>query len=480
MKKISSLNPEDGRLLSRRQALKAAAGAAAATLVSSLPFKGGLLHAAPRRRPNIIFVLTDDHRYDMLGALGHPFLKTPNMDRLVREGVLFSNAFATTSLCSPSRASFLTGRYASSHGVINNFTPWRDGNITFMELLKKAGYDTAFIGKWHMPGGGLPKLRGVDLLVSFTKKDGQGDYYDCPLFVNHRPAAPRKEYITEELTEYALGFIKERRDRPFCLYLSHKAVHHDWKPPRHLKGIYKNEKIDFLAPESDKWNTWSGTNWLEGSMGSMHGIYRRYCECLTSVDEQLGRILKQLDEMGILDDTVIVYAGDNGYMWGEHRLYAKHWPYEESMRIPFVVRYPRIVRDPGRRAHQMALNIDLFPTLLELGGARSEKPVDGESLAPILRNAGAPGRKSFMYELFKDFPFGGKVPPHRAVRTERYKYIEWEACRSNELYDLSEDPRELTNIIDTERGRGLLQSLKKELDRLKRLYTKDSGPSPGK
>jgi arylsulfatase A-like enzyme len=470
VKRDMRMTLEDTRPLSRRQVLAAAAGAAAMALANRLPFGEGMLSAAPRKRPNIVFILTDDHRFDMLGALGHPFLKTPNMDRLVREGILFTNAFVTTSLCSPSRASFLTGRYASSHGVINNFTPWNNDNVTFMETLKKAGYDTAFIGKWHMPGVGLPRLRGVDLFVSFTKKDGQGDYYDCPLFVNHTPVTPRKEYITEELTDYALDFIKERKDRPFCLYLSHKAVHHDWKPPRHLKGMYKNEKIDFLAPESDKWNTWSGNNWLEGSMGSMHGIYRRYCECLTSVDEQLGRVLKQLDEMGILDDTVIVYAGDNGYMWGEHRLYAKHWPYEESMRIPFVVRYPRLVRDPGRRARQMALNIDLFPTLLELAGARPERPVDGKSLVPVLRDAKTPGRSSFMYELFKDFPFGGRVPPHRAVRTERHKYIEWEACRANELYDLEEDPRELMNIIGTGRDKGLLPAMKKELERLKGRY----------
>lgn len=470
MKRDMRMTLEDTRPLSRRQALAAAAGAAAMALANRLPFGEGMLSAAPRKRPNIVFILTDDHRFDMLGALGHPFLKTPNMDRLVREGILFTNAFVTTSLCSPSRASFLTGRYASSHGVINNFTPWNNDNVTFMETLKKAGYDTAFIGKWHMPGVGLPKLRGVDLFVSFTKKDGQGDYYDCPLFVNHAPVTPRKEYITEELTDYALDFIKERKDRPFCLYLSHKAVHHDWKPPRHLKGMYKNEKIDFLAPESDRWNTWSGNNWLEGSMGSMHGIYRRYCECLTSVDEQLGRVLKQLDVMGILDDTVIVYAGDNGYMWGEHRLYAKHWPYEESMRIPFVVRYPRLVRDPGRRARQMALNIDLFPTLLELAGARPERPVDGKSLVPVLRDAKTPGRSSFMYELFKDFPFGGRVPPHRAVRTERYKYIEWEAGRANELYDLQEDPRELSNIIGTGRDKELLPAMKKELERLKGRY----------
>ncbi len=469
MKRDTTIEPAATRPLSRREALAALGTAAAAAFVQKLPF-GGSLFAAGARRPNIIFVLTDDHRYDMLGALGHPFLKTPNLDRLVREGILFTNAFVTTSLCSPSRASFLTGRYASSHGVINNFTPWSEGNVTFMELLKKAGYDTAFIGKWHMPGGGLPRLRGVDLFVSFTRKDGQGDYYNCPLFVNHEPVPNRREYITEELTDYALDFIKERKNKPFCLYLSHKAVHHDWKPPRHLKGLYRNEKVDFLAPESDKWNTWSGNNWLEGSMGSMHDIYRRYCACLTALDEQLGRVLEQLDGMGMLDDTVIVYAGDNGYMWGEHRLYAKHWPYEESMRIPLVVRYPRLIPDPGRKADQMVLNIDLFPTLLDLAGVGSPEAVDGESMVPILRNRNAAGRKSFMYELFKDFPFGGRVPAHKAVRTKRYKYIEWEACRANELYDLKEDPREHANIIDTPRGKELVPRLRKELKRLRARY----------
>jgi len=392
-----------------------------------------------------------------------------NLDYLANNGILFKNAFVTTSLCSPSRASFLTGKYASRHGVINNFSPWKAENVTFMELLKQGGYDTAFIGKWHMPGKGLPHLRGVDLFISFTRKDGQGDYYNCPLFVNHKPVSNNKEYITEELTDYALEFISQPRKNPFCLYLSHKAVHHDWKPPRHLKGLYKNEKIDFLAPESDKWNTWSGNNWLEGSMGSMHDIYKRYCECLVSVDEQIGRIIQLLNKMGILENTVIVYAGDNGYMWGEHRLYAKHWPYEESIRIPFIFFYPGIVKKPGKR-EQMILNIDLAPSLLQLAGIRIPDWMQGESFVPIVKNPLSPGRKSFMYELFKDFPFGGRVPPNKTLRTERYKYIEWQACRGPELYDLLEDPKEMNNMIGTQKAKKIVPMLKKELEEIKIKY----------
>jgi arylsulfatase A-like enzyme len=459
------------RPVSRREALGmiggAAAMAGAGALFSPAPAWGRL----PGKRPNIIFILTDDHRWDCLGAMGHPFLQTPHMDRLAGEGVLFENAFVTTSLCSPSRASFLTGQYASVHGVRNNFCRWdEEKNITFMAHLKGAGYDTAFIGKWHMPGGALPHLPGVDQFVSFTRKDGQGDYYNCPVYVNHKLAPNRKPYITEELTDYALDFVQAERTNPFCLYLSHKAVHHDWRPPPHLKGKYDRADLSHLAPESDKYNTWTHLNWIEGTMGDMHTTYRRYCECLESVDEQVGRLIAALEKQGILDDTVIVYAGDNGYMWGEHRLYAKHFPYEESIRIPYIVRAPGFVDRPGRRAGQMVLNLDLAPTLLDMAGLSAAPAMQGESLLPILAASSAPGREAFVYELFKDFPFSGRMPPHKALRTEQYKFIDWERCRPPELYDLSTDPREMTNLMGTAKGAALARSLGAELSALKRQF----------
>ncbi|MEW5725820.1 MAG: sulfatase [Thermodesulfobacteriota bacterium] len=457
--------------MTRRRALKLMGSAAALAGASAL----GLSELAPaqveEKKPNFIFILTDDHRWDMLGVMGHPWLETPHLDRLAKEGVLFENAFVTTSLCSPSRASFLTGQYASVHGVQNNYSRWDEQrNHTFLEHLKNAGYDTAFIGKWHMPGGGLPRLPGVDLFVSFTRKDGQGDYFDCPIYVNHELTPNRRRYLTEELTEYALDFITQPRDRPFCLYLSHKAVHHDWRPPPHLKGRYKNADLSFLAPESDKYNTWSGLNWLEGTMGDMHSVYRRYSECLAAVDEQTGRLFKVLDETGLMDRTVIVYCGDNGYMWGEHRLYAKHYPYEESLRIPYMVRAPMFINDPGRRAPQMVLNMDLAPTLLEMAGVRPPEDMQGESFLPYLRSGTAAGRRSFVCELFKDFPFGGRLPPYKALRTRRYKYVEWAACREPELYDLEKDPRELENLYGNAQARAIVKDLQKELEDLKRRF----------
>lgn len=454
--------------IGRREAIKTLGGVAALSAVAASGLPINLTGKEIQRKPNFIFILTDDHRWDCLGVAGHPFLETPNMDRIANEGVLFQNAFVTTSLCSPSRASFLTGQYASVHGVKNNATPWDEQrNRTYLETMKQNGYNTAFIGKWHMPGGKLPNLPGVDLFVSFTKKDGQGDYYDCPIYVNHELAPNRKQYITEELTDYAIDFVQDNRENPFCLYLSHKAVHHDWKPPKHLKGRYENADLSHLAPESDKYNTWTNLNWLEGTMGNMHDTYKRYCECLVSVDEQVGRLLDVLEATGQLDNTVIVYAGDNGYIWGEHRLYAKHYPYEESIRVPYMIKAPsRFLSNPGRKADQMILNIDLAPTFLDMAGIAIPEKMQGESFLPLLRSDRVKGRESWVYELFKDFPFGGRVPPHKALRTERYKYIKWQLCKNKpELYDLKNDPKEKNNLIDTREGILLTEILNSELER---------------
>ncbi|MBN1882596.1 MAG: sulfatase [Deltaproteobacteria bacterium] len=464
--------------ITRRDALKLMGGAAALAGASGLGFSENLF-AQGSKKPNVIFILTDDHRWDVMGAMGHPFIQTPNMDRLANEGVLFENAFVTTSLCSPSRASFLTGQYASTHGVVNNFSRWDpETNITYLQHFKEAGYATAFIGKWHMPGTGtgLPELPGVDLFISFTRKDGQGDYWNCPIYKNYELVTePRNPYITTDLTDYAIDFVKENAGTPFCMYLSHKAVHHDWRPPEHLKGKYEDADLSFLAPEGDKYNTMTGNNFIEGGMDDMHTRYRRYCECLESVDEELGRLLSTLEETGQLDNTVIVYAGDNGYIFGEHRLIAKHCSYEESIRIPYVVRAPGIIPDPGRRAEQMVLNLDLSPSLLELAGIPIPDSVQGESFAPILRSAKAQGRESFAYELFRDFPFGGRVPPHKAVRTEKHKYVEWEACRDPELYDLENDPREMNNLIGTAEGDLLAPELAAELESLRQRFNLKPG-----
>jgi N-acetylglucosamine-6-sulfatase len=386
------------------------------------------------------------------------------LDRLAGEGIRFSNAFVTTSLCSPSRASLLTGQYAHTHGVRDNLTTWNDQNRTFLELLKEAGYDSAFIGKWHMPGP-LPKLRGVDLFVTFTIQKGQGKYFDCPLVVNGLEKPSLKPYITEELTDYALEFISRPRERPFCLYLSHKAVHHPWLPPTELAGLYASDTPPFPR-EYNPLVFMTGGNLFDGLIGLPEDLYRDYARVVTSLDHEIGRLLERIDRLGIAERTIVIFASDNGFFWGEHqRGGTGRWPYEESIRIPFIVRAPGIIEDPGRRADQMILNIDLAPSVLEMAGMLAPNSMEGRSFVPILKSPSSPGRRAWLYEYFADFPF--RVPASRAVRTEQYAYIEFEGRRGFELYDIENDPRQLSNMIHTEQGKKIARRMKAILEDLK-------------
>jgi arylsulfatase A-like enzyme len=426
-------------------------------------------------KPNIIFILTDDHRWDHFSCMGHPFLQTPHLDRIANEGVVFENSFVTTSLCSPSRASFLTGQYAHRHGVVTNHTPWNNNNTTFMEYMKAAGYDTAFIGKWHMPGRELPQLRGLDHFITFTKEGGQGVYYDCPLIIDGIETPRPGKYITNDLTDFALEFIKQPRANPFCLYLSHKAVHFGFRPPEHLRGIYKGVDLH-LPEESNIFNTYTNNHMFVGAPFPMNMLYRNYCETIVSVDEQTGRLLSALEDMSALENTIIVYAGDNGHSWGEGGRYDKRHPYEESIRIPFMVRYPGSIRQSGRRVSQLALNIDLAPTLLDILDIPVPEEMQGISLVPALQNSKTRLRSSFLYEHFPVYPI--PMPGITAVRTDRYKYITYHNdVRPAELYDLHDDPDETNNIIKNSEFRELLSTLQAELDKLKqetgyRFYTR--------
>ena len=447
--------PFNDNPITRRTALKAGA---AALVAMGLP---SFVSAAPEKKPpNILFILSDDHRWDAMSCMGHPVIKTPHMDRLAREGVLFSNAFVTTSLCSPSRASFLTGQYAHNHGVKNNLTPWDNNNVTFLELMKKAGYSTGFIGKWHMPGQ-FPDLRGLDKFVSFTADGGQGRYFNCPLIVDGKETPSKKEYITEELTDYANEFITDHKDDPFCLYLSHKAAHALFAPSAKFKHVYDGLDLP-MPPESDSWVGLTNGNLFPSPFKQ---LYRNYLACLTELDHHIGSVLENLDELGIADNTIVVYAGDNGHFWGEHHLNDKRWHYEESIRIPFIVRYPGMISNPGRRAEQMVLNIDLAPTLLEMAGVAVPDNMDGKSIFPEIKSSHARGRDAWLYEYFKDYAYN--VPEHKAVRTNRFKYVEFVGRRKPELYDLAEDPKEMKNLYGTPSGMSVLPGLKKKLEHLK-------------
>ncbi|HOG08357.1 MAG TPA: sulfatase-like hydrolase/transferase, partial [Syntrophales bacterium] len=325
-------------------------------------------------RPNILFILGDNHNAKTMGCAHHPFIQTPGMDRLAREGVLFEQAFNTTALCSPSRASILTGAYAHRHGVRNNHTAWTGRFTTFPEYLSREGYATAFIGKWHMPGG-LPHLPFLDLFVAYTYREGQGAYFNCPMIVNGREVPSRKPYITEEVTDYAIEFIDQQRSRndgrPFCVYLAHRPGHSPFQAPADIAGMYHDADVSrVLPPNVDPiWFGKTRGNVFQGiMMGSYEDQYRRYCETLTAMDRDIVRILDYLDRHNLSEKTIVVYMGDNGMQWGTHHCHGIREPYEDSIRLPFIVRAPVIIHDPGGRRHQMILNIDVAPTMLDLAG----------------------------------------------------------------------------------------------------------------
>lgn len=417
--------------------------------------------------PNIILILGDNHNAGTMGCAGHPFIQTPGMDRLAREGVYFTQAFNSTPLCSPSRASILTGAYAHRHGVRNNHTAWTGTHTTFLEHLSHAGYATAFIGKWHMPGR-MPELPFLDLFVTYTYREGQGAYFNCLMIVNGRNVPSRKPYITEEVTDYAIEFIdgvaSQRDGRPFCVYLSHRPGHPPFQSPEGIAGMYDDQDVSrVLPPHVDPfWYGKTRRKAFQGiMMGSYYDQYRKYCETITAMDRDIIRLLNYLDRKGLAENTIVIYMSDNGMQWGTHDCHGLREPYEECIRLPLIVRAPGIVRDPGRQAAQMVQEIDIAPTVLGLAGIDTSDDMDGMSLLPVLRSAQARTRDACLLEFWRYFP--ENTPTYRGIRTVRYKYIEFERGRRPWLFDLHADPREMNNMYGADGTADIVSALKGRL-----------------
>ncbi|MCD4718903.1 MAG: sulfatase [Desulfobacula sp.] len=426
-----------------------------------------IVHAKETKKPNIVFILSDDHRWNHMGFMDHPWIQTPNMDRMAKEGIVFNNAFCTTSLCSPSRASFVTGQYAHKHGVTNNITPWNNKNVTVLELMKKGGYKTAFIGKWHMPGH-LPELRGVDRFITFTAKTGQGQYFDCPLIIDGVETQRKGKYIGKDLTDFAIEFINKEKDNTFCLYLAHKAPHGPFKPPPELKNFYEDKNIDHLPKWAHRYAGMCDGGIYGGVLWNVEAQYKRYCSLITSLDQQVGRVIDELERLGIADNTIVIYSTDNGYFFGDKGHFDKRWAYEPDLRIPFIVKYPAGIKDPGNRSDKMILNVDLAPTLLDLAGISVPAYMDGKSILPILEGQSITLREDFHYEFFKDFP-PYTVPGIDAVRTNEFLYIEYNESRMKpELYNILKDPGNIHNLMETPEGAKVLPGLKIQLEEYKR------------
>jgi N-acetylglucosamine-6-sulfatase len=439
------------------------------------------LRRLPKVKPkNILFVLTDDHRYDAMGFMKpQSFGETPTLDRLAREGAHFRNAFVTTALCSPSRASILTGLYAHQHKVVDNNHPIPPGLIFYPRYLQAAGYDTAFIGKWHMGDEGDGPQPGFDHWVSFK---GQGTYLPSAdgLNVDGRKV-PQKDYITDELTDYALDWIGKRQPgKPWMMHLAHKAVHSEFIPAARHAGKY--DKETFRYPDSMKRGVPGRPMWVENQRNSWHGVdyayhgkldiadyYKRYMETLLAVDEGLARIMDLLAARGELDDTLIVYMGDNGFMFGEHGLIDKRAAYEESMRVPMLMRCPSLF-PAGSRMEQVVANIDIAPTMLAAAGLVAPDGMAGSNMLPLAQtgaNGGAvPWRTELLYEYYweRNFP---QTPTVHALREDRYKYMHFHGIWDlDELYDLAADPHENDNLLARPGHEDLAERMSAKLFRL--------------
>ena len=419
---------------------------------------------------NVIFILTDDQRYDELGFL-NPVIDTPNMDRLAEEGAHFRNAFVTTALCSPSRASILTGQYMHNHGVVDNNEPPRPGTVFFPRYLQQAGYETAFIGKWHMgekasAEGNLDDPQpGFDHWVSFA---GQGDYY--PTTRNGRKSmlningahVEQKGYITDELTDYALDWLGSRRDdKPFFMYLSHKAVHANFAPAERHKAQYADRTVPVPPSQADTpenrrgkplWaqnqrNSWHGVDFPYHSQLDVQSYKMQYHRALSAVDDSIGLLLEWLEESGNLDNTYVFLMGDNGFLFGEHGLIDKRNAYEESMRVPLLMRGPDV--ESGLEVEEMVANIDIAPTMLEIAGMPSYDHFDGRSFYPLARQeSDMPWRDELLYEYYWEFNYPS-TPTTFALRTPDFKFIQYHGVwDTDELYDMRNDPGESTNLIN--------------------------------
>jgi N-acetylglucosamine-6-sulfatase len=445
-------------------------------------------HVGKQLRPNIVFILIDDLRWDELGIAGHPFIKTPNIDRIAKEGALFRNAFMTTPLCSPSRASFLTGQYAHKHGITDNIDRSAASHrlVTFPGLLHQSGYETAFIGKWHMGNDDTPRP-GFDRWVSFK---GQGTYRDPEINEDGNSVKP-SGYITDLLSSYAVQFIKRRHDKPFLVYLAHKAIHPE--VTQNNDGSVNLADAERFIPAERHKNLYSGrtiprrANYGRSPVGKP-ALQRRLGDLpplgsatatrdetilgrqrsLMAIEDGVAEIFKALKESGQLNNTVIVFTSDNGYFYGEHGLSVeRRLAYEESIRMPLLMRYPKAIK-AGTVRNEFVLNIDLAPTLLELAGLTVPDSMQGRSIVPLIQEKRPRWRSAFLVEYYSDKVFPRiLLMGYKAVRNRRWKYIHYvELEGMDELYDLRSDPFEMKNVIDRPGAAKVLEEMRQEMKRL--------------
>jgi N-acetylglucosamine-6-sulfatase len=433
-----------------RKEFLAALGCAGLAVLGSRPAA-----AAPNRPRNLVFMLIDDMRFDAMGFM-NDYYDTPHIDALAKGGMVFENCFVTTSLCSPSRASILSGQFAHTHGVLNNSTNLPADTPTFPQELQKVDYETAFVGKWHMGGTSDAPRLGFDHWVSFK---GQGVYHNQTFNVNGEHV-PRKGHTSDRVSDYAEEYLESVGEEPFCLYLSHKAVHGPFDPPKRHKGSYAGKSYPRPASMANTDENYRGKPaWVRAQRQSWHGVdgmydnkidfeefTHAYPELLGAVDDSVGRVMATLKKKGMLEDTLIIFTSDNGFQFGEHGLIDKRTMYEASIKVPLIAHCPSLFKG-GQRRTELIQNIDFAPTLLEAAGQTVPDSIQGRSFYKVLTGNESDWRDSILYEYYweRSFP---QTPTVLGVRTERHKFMRYHGVWDRyELYDLKEDPDEMNNLL---------------------------------
>ena len=463
-------------------------------------------------RPNILFIFTDDHASHAISAYGSVINETPNIDRIANEGVVFENAFCTNSICAPSRAVILTGKHSHLNGVLTNAERFDGSQATAPKLLREAGYQTAIVGKWHLKSDPT----GFD---HWEVLRGQGPYWNPPL-KSADGVTKHIGYTTDVLTDRTLAWLEEGRDesKPFFLMFQHKAPHRNWQPgPDHF-----NTYDDVTIPEpSNLFDDYEGRasgakqqamtvgghlskhdlkfvppgNLTDEQLALWHAAYdakhaafeaaqlegkdlvrwqyqryiKDYLRCVASVDDNIGRVLDWLEENGLEEETLVIYSSDQGFYLGDHGWYDKRWMYEESLRMPLVMRWPGVI-EPGTRDTHLVQNLDYAETFLDVAGATIPSDMQGASLLPLmLGGVDKPWRSSIYYHYW-EFPGAHDVARHYGVRTERYKLIYYYQLDEWELFDLQEDPKEMKSLYSSPAHASIVERLKWELERLQRTY----------
>lgn len=479
------------------------------------------------KRPNIIFIMTDDHASNAISCYGSNLIQTPHIDRLAKEGIKFENTYAVNALSGPSRACILTGKFSHVNGFKDNHSVFNGDQQTFPKILRENGYQTAMIGKWHL----ITEPQGFDYWCILSGQHEQGDYYS-PDFIENGNHITESGYVTDIITDKVINFIDNRkRDKPFMIMYHQKAPHRNWMPaPRHL-GIFNDKtfpepdnlfdnynhrcsaaKEQDMSIEHTLSNDWdlkllTRQELLNDTTNRLYSVYRRmsqevqhkwdsvyagriaeyksgklngeelvrwkyqqymrdYLATVLSVDENIGRLLEYLEEKGELNNTMIVYTSDQGFFLGEHGWFDKRFMYEESQRMPLVIRYPKSIK-AGSVSRALSMNVDFAPTFLDMAGIDIPKDMQGVSLKPVLTNAGEipPDWREAVYYHFYEYPGEHAVKRHYGIRTADFKLIhfyndidEWE------MYDLKKDPKEMVNVFDnpeySDKKNELMQLLK--------------------